>query len=122
MNVPEQHCAAIAVLGTASDVGKSIVATALCRIFRNAGVDVVPYKAQNMSNNSGVTPDGLEIGRAQVVQAEAAGVVPTADMNPVLLKPNTDTGAQVVLQGRVASTQSAKGYFKRYFPLGGCCI
>lgn len=103
---------AIAVLGTASDVGKSVVATALCRIFRNAGFDVAPFKAQNMSNNSGVTPDGLEIGRAQVVQAEAARVAPTADMNPVLLKPNTDTGAQVVLQGKVASTESAKGYFR----------
>ncbi|TCD47518.1 cobyric acid synthase [Chlorobium sp. N1] len=102
----------LAVLGTASDVGKSVVATALCRIFRNAGIDVAPYKAQNMSNNSGVTPDGQEIGRAQIVQAEAAGVVPTADMNPVLLKPNTDTGAQVVLQGRVDGNQSAKGYFR----------
>jgi len=102
----------IAVLGTASDVGKSIVATALCRIFRDAGIDVAPFKAQNMSNNSGVTPDGLEIGRAQVVQAEAARVAPTADMNPVLLKPNTDTGAQVVLQGKVSSTESAKGYFR----------
>jgi adenosylcobyric acid synthase len=102
----------IAVLGTASDVGKSIVVTALCRIFRDAGIDVAPYKAQNMSNNSGVTPDGMEIGRAQVVQAEAARVAPTADMNPVLLKPNTDTGAQVVLQGKVSSTESAKGYFK----------
>jgi len=102
----------IAVLGTASDVGKSVVATALCRIFRNSGVDVAPFKAQNMSNNSGVTPDGLEIGRAQVVQAEAARVAPTADMNPVLLKPNTDTGAQVVLQGKVSSTESAKGYFR----------
>lgn len=103
---------AIAVLGTASDVGKSVVSAALCRIFRNAGIDVAPYKAQNMSNNSGVTPDGMEIGRAQIVQAEAASVVPTADMNPVLLKPNTDTGAQVVLQGRVAGNQSAKGYFR----------
>lgn len=103
---------AIAVFGTASDVGKSVVATALCRIFRNAGVDVAPYKAQNMSNNSGVTPDGFEIGRAQIAQAEAARVVPTADMNPVLLKPNSDTGAQVVLQGKVCSTESAKGYFR----------
>lgn len=101
----------LAVFGTASDVGKSIVATALCRIFSNAGIDVAPFKAQNMSNNSGVTPDGLEIGRAQIVQAEAARVVPTADMNPVLLKPNTDTGSQVVLQGRVAANRSAREYF-----------
>lgn len=103
---------AIAVFGTASDVGKSVIATALCRIFRDAGIDVAPYKAQNMSNNSGVTPDGFEIGRAQIAQAEAARVVPTADMNPVLLKPNSDTGAQVVLQGKVCSTETAKGYFR----------
>ena len=102
---------ALAIFGTASDVGKSIVATALCRIFSNAGIDVAPYKAQNMSNNSGVTPDGFEIGRAQIAQAEAARVVPTADMNPVLLKPNSDTGAQVVLQGKVCTTETAKGYF-----------
>ena len=101
----------IAVLGTASDVGKSIVATALCRIFSNAGIDVAPYKAQNMSNNSGVTPDGSEIGRAQIVQAIAARVTPHADMNPVLLKPNTDTGAQVVLQGKVCADKSAREYF-----------
>ncbi len=101
----------LAVLGTGSDVGKSIVATALCRIFSNAGIDVAPYKAQNMSNNSGVTPEGYEIGRAQIAQAEAARVLPTADMNPVLLKPNSDTGAQVVLQGKVCSTETAQGYF-----------
>ena len=101
----------IAVFGTASDVGKSVIATALCRIFSDAGIDVAPFKAQNMSNNSGVTPDGYEIGRAQVAQAEAARVVPTADMNPVLLKPNTDTGAQVVLQGRAVANRSACEYF-----------
>ncbi len=102
----------LAVLGTGSDVGKSIVVTALCRIFSNAGIDVAPYKAQNMSNNSGVTSDGFEIGRAQIVQAEASRVVPTADMNPVLLKPNSDTGAQVVLQGKVCTTETARGYFR----------
>ena len=101
----------LAIFGTASDVGKSVVATALCRMFSNAGIDVAPFKAQNMSNNSGVTPDGLEIGRAQVVQAEAARIVPTADMNPVLLKPNTDTGAQVVLQGKAVANRSAREYF-----------
>ncbi|NTU68601.1 MAG: cobyric acid synthase [Chlorobiaceae bacterium] len=101
----------IAVLGTASDVGKSVVATALCRIFSNAGIDVAPFKAQNMSNNSGVTPEGGEMGRAQIVQAYAARVAPHADMNPVLLKPNTDTGAQVVLQGQVCSDRTAREYF-----------
>ncbi|NTU54205.1 MAG: cobyric acid synthase [Chlorobiaceae bacterium] len=101
----------IAILGTASDVGKSIVATALCRIFSNEGIDVAPYKAQNMSNNSGVTSDGYEMGRAQIVQALGARVAPHADMNPVLLKPNTDTGAQVVLQGRVCSDKTAREYF-----------
>ncbi|HWR01925.1 MAG TPA: cobyric acid synthase [Chlorobaculum sp.] len=101
----------IAVLGTASDVGKSIVATALCRIFSNAGIDVAPFKAQNMSNNSGVTIAGDEMGRAQIVQAHAARVAPHSDMNPVLLKPNTDTGAQVVLQGKVCTDRTAKEYF-----------
>ena len=108
----EKKLRTLAIFGTASDVGKSIVATALCRIFSNAGIDVAPYKAQNMSNNSGVTPGGFEIGRAQIAQAEAARVVPTADMNPVLLNPNSDTGAQVVLQGKVCTTETAQGYFR----------
>ena len=112
MAMSQKKYRALAVLGTGSDVGKSIVATALCRIFSNAGIDVAPYKAQNMSNNSGVTPEGYEIGRAQIVQAEAARVLPTADMNPVLLKPNSDIGAQVVLQGKVCSTETAHGYFR----------
>jgi adenosylcobyric acid synthase len=116
MNRHERKFRPVAVLGTGSDVGKSVVATALCRIFSNAGIDVAPYKAQNMSNNSGVTPDGLEIGRAQIVQAEASRVLPTADMNPVLLKPSSDTGAQVVLQGRVCSTGTAREYFRDTSP------
>jgi adenosylcobyric acid synthase len=97
----------LAIFGTASDVGKSVVATALCRIFSDRGVRVAPYKAQNMSNNSGVTPDGLEMGRAQIVQAEAARVVPSVEMNPVLLKPSAEKGVQVVLRGEVWSGQSS---------------
>jgi len=100
----------IAVLGTGSDVGKSIAATALCRIFTNYGLKVAPFKAQNMSNNSGVTPNGKEIGRAQIVQAEAAKIPPHEDMNPVLLKPSSDTGAQVVLLGEVFDNKDAKAY------------
>ena len=103
----------IAVFGTGSDVGKSIIATALCRYFMKKGLKTVPFKAQNMSNNSGITPDGLEMGRAQIVQAEAAGIVPTVDMNPVLLKPTSDVGAQVVLLGKVYENKTASEYHKK---------
>ena len=89
---PKAKC--VAIFGTGSDVGKSIVVAALCRIFNDLGIRVAPFKAQNMSNNSYVTPEGGEMGRAQIVQAEAARIVPHVDMNPVLLKPSTDTGAQ----------------------------
>ena len=100
----------LAVLGTASDVGKSVVTTALCRIFADMGLQVAPFKAQNMSNNSGVTPEGLEMGRAQIVQAEAAGIAPHVDMNPILLKPTSDVGSQVVLLGEVFGNQTAMDY------------
>ncbi len=103
----------ICVFGTGSDVGKSIVATALCRILTNRGFSVAPFKAQNMSNNSGVTFDGLEMGRAQIVQAEAAKIFPHVDMNPILLKPTSETGAQVVLFGKVLKNTKASEYHKK---------
>ncbi len=101
----------VSILGTGSDVGKSIVATAICRILKNDGIRVAPFKAQNMSNNSWVTSEGLEMGRAQVVQAQAAGVDPHVDMNPVLLKPSSDTGSQVVLMGKALGNSEASDYF-----------
>lgn len=100
----------IAILGTGSEVGKSIVATALCRLFVNRGINVAPFKAQNMSNNSGVTPEGLEMGRAQIVQAEAAKISPHVDMNPILLKPTSDIGSQVVLLGEAVTKNTAGEY------------
>lgn len=98
-------------LGTGSDVGKSITATAFCRIFKNRGFRVAPFKAQNMSNNSFVTLEGGEIGRAQAAQAEAAGLAPSIHMNPVLLKPSGQTGSQVILQGRVYGNMTAREYY-----------
>jgi len=103
----------LAVLGTGSDVGKSVIAAALCRIFADSGIKVAPYKAQNMSNNSGVTPEGLEMGRAQIVQAEAAGIAPHVDMNPILLKPTSDVGSQVVLLGEAIGNQTALDYHQK---------
>ena len=101
---------AIMFLGTGSDVGKSIVTAAFCRIARRRGFKVAPFKAQNMSNNSFVTVEGGEIGRAQVVQAEAAGLLPSVHMNPILLKPSSHMGAQVILQGKVYGTMDALNY------------
>lgn len=98
------------VQGTTSDAGKSTLVTALCRWLRRQGVAVVPFKPQNMALNSAVTADGGEIGRAQAVQAQAAGLAPHTDMNPVLLKPNSDTGAQVIIHGRAIDCMSAVRY------------
>ena len=98
------------IQGTTSDAGKSIMVTGLCRILRQRGEQVVPFKPQNMANNSAVTPEGGEIGRAQAVQAEACGLEPHTDMNPVLLKPTTDKGAQVVIHGKALSTMDAVNY------------
>ncbi len=96
--------------GTGSSVGKSVLVAGLCRALRLRGVSVRPFKPQNMSNNAAVTPDGGEIGRAQALQARACGVAPSVDMNPVLLKPQSEIGAQIIVQGRVFATAKARDY------------
>jgi len=98
------------IQGTGSNVGKSLLVAGLCRAARRRGLDVAPFKPQNMSNNAAVTADGGEIGRAQALQALACGLAPHSDMNPVLLKPQTDTGAQVVVQGKRVATSEARNY------------
>lgn len=105
------HLSPIMFAGTGSDVGKTIIAAAFCRIFKQDGYSPAPFKAQNMALNSFATPEGLEIGRAQAVQAEAAGVPCHTDMNPLLLKPTTDTVCQVVLNGKSIGNQHAFDYF-----------
>jgi adenosylcobyric acid synthase len=104
---------ALLVAGTTSDAGKSALVTGICRWLARRGVSVAPFKAQNMSNNSVVTPDGGEIGRAQAVQALACGLAPSVTFNPVLLKPGSDRSAQVVVRGRVDGTVSARSYQAR---------
>lgn len=101
----------IMVQGTMSGAGKSLLVTALCRIFRQDGLRVAPFKSQNMALNSYITRDGLEMGRAQVAQAEAAGREPDVRMNPILLKPSSDTGSQLIVNGRVRGQYSARDYF-----------
>ncbi|TSA80128.1 cobyric acid synthase [Deinococcus detaillensis] len=104
---------AIMIQGCTSNAGKSYLCAALCRILSNEGLKVAPFKAQNMSNNAGVTPDGLEMGRAQLVQARAARVTPDVRMNPVLLKPEADTRSQVVLLGKANPELTALGWRER---------
>ena len=104
----------IMLMGTSSHVGKSILTTALCRIFHQQGKRVVPFKAQNMALNSYVTLDGREMGRAQVAQAEAAGLAPEVDMNPVLLKPTGNAQSQVVIMGEPVGNMSAREYHTGY--------
>ncbi|MDH5775797.1 MAG: cobyric acid synthase, partial [Nitrospirota bacterium] len=101
----------IAILGTGSDVGKSLITAGLCGLLYRVGIRVAPFKAQNMSLNSFVTPEGGEMGRAQVLQARACGLPPHVDMNPILLKPEADTKTQVIVQGKVWRSQEAKEYF-----------
>lgn len=115
MTHPKRNTARLSPImfaGTGSDVGKSIISAAFCRIFLQDGYSPAPFKAQNMALNSYATPEGLEIGRAQAVQAEAAGVPCHTDMNPLLLKPTTDKVCQVVLNGRAKGNQEAYEYFK----------
>lgn len=110
----------IMIQGTMSNVGKSILVGGLCRILKQDGLRVAPFKSQNMALNSFITTEGLEMGRAQVMQAEAAGIQPSVDMNPILLKPTTDTGSQVIVRGEVTRTMSASEYFrkkKEYIPM-----
>ncbi|MBP5170604.1 MAG: cobyric acid synthase [Bacteroidales bacterium] len=113
---PQLHPMMLA--GTGSDVGKSILATAFCRIFRQDGYQPAPFKAQNMALNSYATPEGLEIGRAQAVQAEAAGISCHTDMNPLLLKPSSDHTSQVVLNGRVLGNRDAYDMWRRRGAVG----
>lgn len=109
----------IMIQGTMSNAGKSLLAGGLCRVFRQDGYRVAPFKSQNMALNSYITKEGLEMGRAQVMQAEAAGIEPSVKMNPILLKPTNDTGSQVIVNGEVVDTMSAMEYYKnkkRFLP------
>lgn len=108
--------AVLMIQGTASDVGKSIVTTALCRIFKQDGLRAAPFKSQNMALNSYVTEDGLEIGRAQGVQAEACGIQATSDMNPILIKPTGDMHSQIVVHGKPLAHMSAQAYRNDFLP------
>ena len=104
---------AIMIQGTMSNAGKSLLAAGLCRIFKQDGYRVAPFKSQNMALNSFITEEGLEMGRAQVMQAECCGIRPSVLMNPILLKPTNDTGSQVIVNGEVIGTMSARDYFAR---------
>ncbi len=109
----------IMIQGTMSNAGKSILAGGLCRVFAQDGYKVAPFKSQNMALNSYITEEGLEMGRAQVMQAEAAGITPSVLMNPILLKPSSDTGSQVIINGEVRGNMSAMEYYrhkKEYIP------
>ena len=101
----------IMIQGTMSNAGKSFITAGLCRLFKNMGYKTTPFKSQNMALNSYITKEGLEIGRAQAVQAEAAGVLPMVEMNPILLKPQGDRTSQVIVMGRVWKKVEAGEYF-----------
>ena len=108
--MPAMKAKTLMIQGTTSDSGKSTLVTGLCRLLLREGKQVVPFKPQNMALNSAVTEDGGEIGRAQAVQAQACGLIPHTDMNPILLKPNTDTGAQIIIHGQVKHEMDARRY------------
>src|SRR5690349_18807324 len=101
------------IQGSSSSAGKSLLVTALCRIYARRGIRVAPFKAQNMSNNAAVCGDGNEIGRAQALQAAAAKLQPTVDMNPVLIKPEADSRSQIILMGRPWQTLEARTYYEK---------
>ena len=103
---------AIMLQGTGSNVGKSVLVAGLCRAAYRRGISVAPFKPQNMSNNAAVSIDGGEIGRAQALQAMASHLPPHSDMNPVLLKPETETGAQIIVQGKRKASMRARDYAK----------
>jgi len=105
------HVPALMLQGTGSDVGKSLLVAGLARAYHRRGLRVAPFKPQNMSNNAAVTADGGEIGRAQALQARAAGLTPSVDMNPILLKPQSDYGSQIIVQGHVFGTAKARDYY-----------
>ena len=109
----------IMIQGTMSNAGKSLLVAGLCRVFYQDGYRVAPFKSQNMALNSYITQDGYEMGRAQVMQAEAAGIEPDIDMNPILLKPTSNIGSQVIINGRVEGNMKAMQYYKektKYIP------
>ena len=101
---------AIMIQGTMSNVGKSVLTAGLCRVLMQDGYRVAPFKSQNMALNSFVTAEGLELGRAQAVQAEASGLEPRVEMNPILLKPTTDCGSQLIVMGRVRGNMTAAAH------------
>lgn len=107
----------IMIQGTMSNAGKSLVTAGLCRVFKQDGYKVAPFKSQNMALNSFITKEGLEMGRAQVMQAEACGIEPSVNMNPILLKPTNDVGSQVIVNGEVLGNMSARDYYKKKIEL-----
>ncbi len=113
---------AVMIQGAGSNVGKSLIVAGLCRLFAGRGITVLPFKPQNMSNNAAATHDGGEIGRAQALQALAAGVPPSVDMNPVLLKPESETGSQIIVQGRRWGTMKAREFGRRKSELLPCVL